>query len=190
VQVLAGYNASVFAYGQTASGKTHTIFGDHAASQGILAHAMNHIFAAASSPNHASGNGDALTVSISVVQIYNEQISDLLWEPPPGTKRNGVPHMCCYEHCFLVASACRRALLSLSIHACVPCVALQYSFCGSNLLFTNSNGAPLVERWGRQAARGVCEGGKARGGAHSCCGNGAARRCRGDAHGCRDGNES
>jgi len=105
VQVLAGYNASVFAYGQTASGKTHTIFGDHAASQGILAHAMNHIFAAASSssnqgsassPSPNQNSSDALTVSISVVQIYNEQISDLLWEPPPGTKRNGAVFCNCY----------------------------------------------------------------------------------------------
>lgn len=114
-QVLAGYNASVFAYGQTASGKTHTIFGDRQASQGILAHAVNHVFGAAAREAARGGGGgvgglgggggfgggfggggfakvaadSSLSVRVSVVEIYNEQISDLLWEPPPGAKRGG-----------------------------------------------------------------------------------------------------
>lgn len=154
MQVVAGYNASVFAYGQTASGKTHTIFGDHAASQGILAHAMNHIFAATSSSNQGSASSsssspppnqnssDALTVSISVVQIYNEQISDLLWEPPPGTKRNGAVFCKCHLLCsyHFLSDCCLRVCSIFASESCL-CISVALKSVSWPLLWFN------LQRW-------------------------------------------
>lgn len=40
---MDGYNGTIFAYGQTASGKTHTIFGDNN-TEGIVHMALDTIF--------------------------------------------------------------------------------------------------------------------------------------------------
>jgi len=44
--VIEGYNGTIFAYGQTGCGKTHTMMGykDDPAEHGIIPNAFNHIF--------------------------------------------------------------------------------------------------------------------------------------------------
>ncbi|CAI4224691.1 unnamed protein product [Auanema sp. JU1783] len=74
--VLSGYNGTVFAYGQTASGKTHTmegVLGD-ASFQGIIPRIVSDIF------NHIySMDGDLqFHIKVSYFEIYNEKIRDLL----------------------------------------------------------------------------------------------------------------
>jgi hypothetical protein len=78
-QVLEGYNASIFAYGQTASGKTYTIFGDEGA-QGLIAFAVNHLFstrvrnATHTGKKDGSANNASIVIRVSIIEIYNEQV--------------------------------------------------------------------------------------------------------------------
>ena len=68
--VLRGVNATVFAYGATGSGKTHTMMGS-AAQPGVMVRALNQLFAALKSEARAK-------VTMSYLEIYNENIRDLL----------------------------------------------------------------------------------------------------------------
>jgi len=73
---LKGYNATIFAYGQTGTGKTYTMEGFNSSEQrGIIPRAIEQIF------QHIKGSVSKRTrflVRASYLQIYNEQISDLL----------------------------------------------------------------------------------------------------------------
>ncbi|CAH1956477.1 unnamed protein product [Acanthoscelides obtectus] len=69
--VLNGYNATVFAYGPTGAGKTHTMVGD-ANQPGIMVRALNDLFEV------VKDKEDEYQVSMSYLEIYNEQIRDLL----------------------------------------------------------------------------------------------------------------
>ncbi|CAM9895278.1 unnamed protein product, partial [Hapterophycus canaliculatus] len=76
---LQGYNATVFAYGQTGTGKTFTMEGfkrgASAEDRGIIPRAIEQVFA------HIQRNASPrmrFLVRASYLQIYNEQISDLL----------------------------------------------------------------------------------------------------------------
>jgi len=44
--VIEGYNGTIFAYGQTGCGKTHTMMGlkDDPAERGIIPNAFDHVF--------------------------------------------------------------------------------------------------------------------------------------------------
>jgi len=76
---LEGYNGTVFAYGQTGTGKTHTMEGYSAdpSQQGIIPQAFDHIFKAI----EASADTQYL-VRASFLEIYNEEIRDLLSKSP------------------------------------------------------------------------------------------------------------
>ncbi|XP_021913192.1 kinesin-like protein KIF19 isoform X2 [Zootermopsis nevadensis] len=71
--VLLGYNATVFAYGATGSGKTHTMVGSPQ-QPGIMVRALNDLFQAVKD----SKNPEQFTVTMSYLEIYNENIRDLL----------------------------------------------------------------------------------------------------------------
>ncbi|XP_070598837.1 kinesin-like protein KIF27 isoform X2 [Erythrolamprus reginae] len=76
--LIEGYNATVFAYGQTSSGKTYTIGGGHIASvaeeeRGIIPRAIQEIFQIISE-NH---NTD-FAVKVSYIEVYKEELRDLL----------------------------------------------------------------------------------------------------------------
>ncbi len=80
--VLDGYNATVFAYGATGCGKTHTITGT-AQQPGIIFLTMQELFekiAERSDEKHTE-------VSLSYLEIYNETIRDLL---EPGGSKQGL----------------------------------------------------------------------------------------------------
>ncbi|KAI9350200.1 P-loop containing nucleoside triphosphate hydrolase protein [Obelidium mucronatum] len=67
-----GVNATIFAYGQTSSGKTYTMSGDRNA-PGMISLAINHIF------DRINKSDDlAYTVKVSYLEIYNENVNDLL----------------------------------------------------------------------------------------------------------------
>lgn len=78
--VLDGYNATVFAYGATGCGKTHTITGTiH--EPGVIFLTMQELF-----ERITERNEDKVTeVSLSYLEIYNETIRDLL--VPGGSKQ-------------------------------------------------------------------------------------------------------
>ncbi|KAG2466523.1 CENPE protein, partial [Polypterus senegalus] len=72
VSALKGYNGTVFAYGQTSSGKTFTMMGDDA-SYGIIQLAINDIFKCIDQTPQRE-----FLLRISYLEIYNETITDLL----------------------------------------------------------------------------------------------------------------
>lgn len=74
--VLEGFNGTIFAYGQTSSGKTHTMTGkiDDLELQGIVPRMVRNVF---SRIETADENID-FEVKVSMVEIYNEKVKDLL----------------------------------------------------------------------------------------------------------------
>lgn len=98
---MAGFNSSIFAYGQTGSGKTHTMLGavqrDGAtgaldAACGLIPRVFEALFAAIAQREQAecarggagngasTGGGASLRYSVkcSFLEIYNEEVTDLL----------------------------------------------------------------------------------------------------------------
>lgn len=65
--VLDGYNATVFAYGATGAGKTHTMLGDQK-EPGIMYHTMKEIFSVLDDYKVHR----AYEIKISFLEIYNE----------------------------------------------------------------------------------------------------------------------
>jgi len=80
--VLDGYNATVFAYGATGCGKTHTITGTVQA-PGVIFLTMQELFERISERNDEK----VTEVSLSYLEIYNETIRDLL---VPGGSKQGL----------------------------------------------------------------------------------------------------
>ncbi|EXJ87147.1 kinesin family member 18/19 [Capronia epimyces CBS 606.96] len=80
--VLDGYNATVFAYGATGCGKTHTITGT-VQQPGIIFMAMQELFERVGE----LATDKVTEVSLSYLEIYNETIRDLL---VPGTAKGGL----------------------------------------------------------------------------------------------------
>ncbi|CAH8575065.1 unnamed protein product [Dicrocoelium dendriticum] len=75
--ILDGYNSSIFAYGMTGTGKTYTIFGTKAA-PGLLPRICNALL------EHVQNNSSPETKCeqlISILEIYNEKVRDLLIDP-------------------------------------------------------------------------------------------------------------
>ena len=69
---MKGINGTLFAYGQTASGKTHTIMGEPA-ELGIVPLAVKDIF------EHINNSPSReFLLRASYMEIYNEEINDLL----------------------------------------------------------------------------------------------------------------
>ncbi|KAK4937320.1 tubulin-dependent ATPase kip3 [Elasticomyces elasticus] len=80
--VLDGYNATVFAYGATGCGKTHTITGT-VQQPGIIFLTMQELFERVTD----SASEKVTEISLSYLEIYNEMIRDLLM---PATVRGGL----------------------------------------------------------------------------------------------------
>ncbi|KAL5471016.1 hypothetical protein EMCRGX_G029088 [Ephydatia muelleri] len=73
--VLQGYNGTIFAYGQTGTGKTYTMEGNRAnpEEKGVILNSFEHIYA------HISQTHDEqYLVRASYLEIYQEEIRDLL----------------------------------------------------------------------------------------------------------------
>lgn len=73
-QMLDGYNVTVFAYGQTGTGKTYTMQGDigNPIREGIIPRSIKYILQKLKKPGIES------IITISCIEIYNEKIYDLL----------------------------------------------------------------------------------------------------------------
>merc|ERR1719401_1251285 len=72
-QVLSGYEATAFAYGQTGTGKTWTMEGDPEAAEGagLMPRAAAAVLTALADAKYAEH-----TVTVSYLEIYNEDLSD------------------------------------------------------------------------------------------------------------------
>lgn len=81
-EVLSGYNCTVFAYGQTGTGKTHTMIGtecpelksswDDDSAIGIIPRALSHLF------DELRLMECEFSMRISYLELYNEELCDLL----------------------------------------------------------------------------------------------------------------
>uniref|UniRef100_A0A671MH53 Kinesin-like protein n=1 Tax=Sinocyclocheilus anshuiensis TaxID=1608454 RepID=A0A671MH53_9TELE len=87
--VLNGYNCTVFAYGATGAGKTHTMLGT-SDSPGVMFLTMNELFARMD----LIKEDKVFDIAFSYLEVYNEQIRDLLTNSGPLAVRedssNGV----------------------------------------------------------------------------------------------------
>ncbi|XP_041985135.1 kinesin-like protein Klp61F [Aricia agestis] len=88
-EVLAGYNCTVFAYGQTGTGKTHTMVGEAAADEttwqsdplaGIIPRALSQLF------DELRLSNTEYTVRVSYLELYNEELFDLLSSSDDNSK--------------------------------------------------------------------------------------------------------
>ena len=78
-EMIAGYNCTVFAYGQTGTGKTYTMSGDMTDTLGLLSDAAGIIPRALYSLfGKLEANETENTVKISFIELYNEDLRDLL----------------------------------------------------------------------------------------------------------------
>ena len=75
---MEGYNGTIFAYGQTGTGKTHTMDGAPTPElQGLIPNSFEHIFSEVD-----SSEGMQWMVRASYLEIYNEEVRDLLSKDP------------------------------------------------------------------------------------------------------------
>ncbi|EER20495.1 kinesin, putative [Perkinsus marinus ATCC 50983] len=93
ISALDGYNVCIFAYGQTGSGKTHTMQGT-SNEAGVYHRTLKELFEGI----EARRGGWSYRLTASVVEIYNEEIRDLLVDRSSGniakprlTSTDGVP---------------------------------------------------------------------------------------------------
>ncbi|XP_068433497.1 kinesin-like protein KIF25 [Clinocottus analis] len=87
--LMDGYNVCIMAYGQTGSGKTHTMMGSQLleeqsgtqqeAQQGIIPKAAAELFRLISEKP-----AEGLTVEVSVMEVYNNEVLDLLARDAQG----------------------------------------------------------------------------------------------------------
>ncbi|XP_026800122.3 kinesin-like protein KIF11 [Pangasianodon hypophthalmus] len=90
-EVIMGYNCTVFAYGQTGTGKTFTMEGERSPNEeftweedplaGIIPRTLHQIF------EKLTSNGTEFSVKVSLLEIYNEELFDLLSPSPDVTER-------------------------------------------------------------------------------------------------------
>lgn len=75
-QALSGYNGTIFAYGQSGTGKTFTILGnsENRELRGIVPNIFSHILTQIS----LAKSNTSYLVTITFLEIYNEEIRDLL----------------------------------------------------------------------------------------------------------------
>ncbi|KAM9325070.1 kinesin-like protein KIF11 [Gastrophryne carolinensis] len=90
-EVIMGYNCTIFAYGQTGTGKTFTMEGERSSDgeftweqdplAGIIPRTLHQIF------EKLSENGTEFSVKVSLLEIYNEELFDLLSPSPDVGER-------------------------------------------------------------------------------------------------------
>ncbi|XP_023686703.1 kinesin-like protein KIF11 [Paramormyrops kingsleyae] len=90
-EVIMGYNCTVFAYGQTGTGKTFTMEGERSPNEeftweedplaGVIPRTLHQIF------EKLSDNGTEFSVKVSLLEIYNEELFDLLSPSTDVTER-------------------------------------------------------------------------------------------------------
>jgi kinesin family protein 5 len=109
VDFINGKNSSIFAFGQTGSGKTHTMFGpDHeTGAELLMIEAEGGLSASGIIPRACSdvlrvlaqrrAQGVAAVLRVSYVEIYGEQVTDLLNENANVGQWHGVAHRAMYK---------------------------------------------------------------------------------------------
>jgi kinesin family protein C1 len=72
-----GHKVCMFAYGQTSSGKTHTMIGD-SVNRGIIPRAVEKLFASKKEIEQSFQGDVSVSIKVELLEIYNEEVYDLL----------------------------------------------------------------------------------------------------------------
>ena len=81
--MVQGNNICIIAYGQTCTGKTYTIQGPNSKNPGIVPRAARELFLILN--NFSKSNFfESIRLSLTIIEIYNEQIYNLLEESTPS----------------------------------------------------------------------------------------------------------
>lgn len=89
---LDGYKVCCFAYGQTGSGKTHTMLGTQD-DPGLIPRAMHQVFETAKHmAANQQGGGWKWDMKAAMLEVYNEDLHDLLGPGPPTGKKHTISH--------------------------------------------------------------------------------------------------
>ncbi|XP_032767162.1 kinesin-like protein KIF15 [Rattus rattus] len=81
---MSGYNGTIFAYGQTGSGKTFTMMGPSDSDnfshnlRGVIPRSFEYLFSLIDREKEKAGAGKSFLCKCSFIEVYNEQIYDLL----------------------------------------------------------------------------------------------------------------
>ncbi|XP_042522024.1 kinesin-like protein KIF15 [Dipodomys spectabilis] len=81
---MCGYNGTIFAYGQTGSGKTFTMMGPSESDnfshnlRGLIPRSFEYLFSLIDREKEKAGDGKSFLCKCSFIEVYNEQIYDLL----------------------------------------------------------------------------------------------------------------
>lgn len=88
-ETLAGFNCTIFAYGQTGTGKTHTMEGDIYSEEnaGIVPRSVRAIL------EQLETKGSEFTIRVSFLELYNEELQDLL-TTDASAKDKGALRLC------------------------------------------------------------------------------------------------
>lgn len=81
-EVLEGINTTVFAYGATGAGKTHTMIGSGSSGPGVMVQALRDLFEQVDAVKEEY----ECKVLVSYMEVYNEQIRDLLVARPAAAE--------------------------------------------------------------------------------------------------------
>jgi len=92
---VEGFNCTILAYGQTSSGKTHSMTGvdldadptDPSNGMGIIPRAVSTIFSRAHEQKRDRGNAWQWSIKTSFIELYNEDLIDLLAVDEVGGRR-------------------------------------------------------------------------------------------------------
>lgn len=85
---MDGYKVCIFAYGQTGSGKTYTMQGEENEKRGIIPRSLEQIFEVKESLEKMSWK---FTIEASCVEIYLDQVRDLLINSPNNVVNQNKP---------------------------------------------------------------------------------------------------
>ncbi|RYP66714.1 hypothetical protein DL771_007647 [Monosporascus sp. 5C6A] len=89
--LFQGLDVTIFAYGVTGTGKTHTMRGGlKLADRGVIPRLLSGVFRRAKKLAKDTGGDTTVAVALSYYEIYNDKVFDLL-EPPEKRTPSGLP---------------------------------------------------------------------------------------------------
>ncbi|KIW27932.1 uncharacterized protein PV07_07628 [Cladophialophora immunda] len=89
--LFLGYDVTIFAYGSTGTGKTHTMRGGKSlADRGMIPRLLSSIYRKSRAIEKSSNGETAVEVSMSYYEIYNDRVFDL-FEAPEKRTATGLP---------------------------------------------------------------------------------------------------
>ncbi|KAK4195446.1 putative kinesin-like protein [Triangularia verruculosa] len=89
--LFQGYDVTIFAYGVTGTGKTHTMRGGlKLAERGVIPRLLSNVFRRGKKIAKETNGETTVAVALSYYEIYNDKVYDLL-EPPEKRTPSGIP---------------------------------------------------------------------------------------------------